>query len=269
VSRKVTELEARLGARLLQRTTRSLSLTDAGRAFYQHASRVVGELEAGAAAVQELEEAPRGRLRVTAPLNFDLFGPLLASFAKRYPGVEVEVVCSDRMVDLVEEQFDVAIRASRLKDSALVARPVGLLRSFLVASPDYVAANDQPLKPKDLVKHSCLVFGAGADRGYFRLTRKGKEEVVAVSGRIVANDFELLRVAAKDGLGVAMLPFPRIAGDLEAGRLVRVLPEWSAAVFPIHAVYPSTRHLSPKVRAFVDHVATATRELPWEPLDAR
>jgi DNA-binding transcriptional LysR family regulator len=268
VSRKVSELEARLGARLLQRTTRSLSLTDAGRAYYDHASRIVGELDAGTAAVQELEVAPRGRLRVTAPLNVGLFGPVLSSFVKRYPAVEVEIVCSDRMVDLVEEKFDIAIRASRLRDSTLVARPLGLLRSFIVASPAYVAKNGEPRKPKDLTEHACLLFGAGADRGHFRLTRKGKEEAVAVSGRIVANDFDLLHDAAKDGLGIAMLPFPRVAADLEAGRLVRVLLEWSAPAFPIHAVYPSTRHLSPKVRAFVDHLVTTQEPHPWEPLDA-
>jgi DNA-binding transcriptional LysR family regulator len=269
VSRKVSELEARLGARLLQRTTRSLSVTDAGRAFHEHASRIVGELEAGAAAVQELEEAPRGHLRVTAPINFGVFASVLSSFVKRYPGVDVELVCSDRMVDLVEEQFDVAIRASRLKDSALVARPLGVLRSVVVASPAYVAKNGEPRKPKDLVEHACLMFGGGPDRGHFRLNRKGKEEVVTIDGTIVTNDFEILHEAARDGLGVAMLPFPRIAGDLEAGLLLRLLPEWSTAAYPIHAVYPSTRHLSPKVRAFVDHVATANDKLPWEPLDVR
>lgn len=267
VSRKVSELEARLGARLLQRTTRSLSLTDAGRAYYEHASRIVNELDAGDAAVQELEVAPRGRLRVSTPLNFGLFAPLLSSFVKRYPAVEVEIVGSDRMVDLVEEKFDVAIRASRLKDSTLVARPLGVLRSFVVASPAYVARNGEPRKPKDLTEHTCLLFGAGADRGHFRLSRKGKEATVAVGGRIVANDFDLLHDAAKNGLGVTMLPFPRIAADLEAGRLVRVLSEWSAPTFPIHAVYPSTRHLSPKVRAFVDHLVTTDEPLPWEPLD--
>jgi DNA-binding transcriptional LysR family regulator len=267
VSRKVSELEARLGARLLQRTTRSLSVTDAGRAYYEHASRIVAELDAGTAAVQELEEAPRGQLRIAAPLNFGLFASALSSFVARYPGVEVEVVCSDRLVDLVEERFDVAIRASRLKDSTLVARPLGLFRSFMVASPGYVAANGEPRQPKDLTKHACLVFGAGAERGYFRLTRKGKEETIAVSGRVVANDFELLHGAAKDGLGLAMLPFSRIATDLAAGLLVRVLPEWSTATFPIHAVYPSTRNLSPKVRAFVDHLLATDETLPWEPLD--
>jgi DNA-binding transcriptional LysR family regulator len=168
----------------------------------------------------------------------------------------------------VEEKFDIAIRASRLRDSTLVARPLGLLRSFIVASPAYVAQNGEPRKPKDLTAHACLLFGAGADRGHFRLTRKGKEEAVAVSGRIVANDFDLLHDAAKDGLGIAMLPFPRVAADLEAGRLVRVLLEWSAPAFPIHAVYPSTRHLSPKVRAFVDHLVTTQEPHPWEPLDA-
>jgi DNA-binding transcriptional LysR family regulator len=267
VSRKVSELEARLGARLLQRTTRSLSLTDAGRVYYEHASRIVGELDAGAFAVQELEAAPRGRLRVSAPLNFGSFAAVLSSFVKRYPGLEVEIVCSDRMVDLVEEQFDVAIRASRLKDSTLVARPLGVLRSFLVASPAYLAKSGEPRKPADLTKHESLVFGAGADRGSFRLSRKGREETVSVSGHLVANDFDLLHEAAKDGLGIAMLLFPRVAADLEAGRLVRVLPDWTAATFPIHAVYPSTRHLSPKVRAFVDHLLTTDQKLPWEPLD--
>ncbi len=266
VSRKVSELEARLGARLLQRTTRSLSLTDAGRAFHEHATRIVSELTAGAAAVLELEEAPRGKLRVSTPLNFELFAPVLSAFVSRYPAVDVELVCSDRMVDLVEEQFDVAIRASRLRDSALVARPLGVLRSFMVASPRYVADHGDPRQPKELAQHACLVFGAGADRGHFRLARKGREEVVSVAGRLVANDFELLHQAAKDDLGIAMLPCPRIAADLEAGRLVRVLSEWSAPSFPIHAVYPSTRHLSPKVRAFVDHLLTTKQPLPWEAL---
>jgi DNA-binding transcriptional LysR family regulator len=268
VSRKVSELEARLGARLLQRTTRSLSLTDAGRAFYDHATRIVNELEAGTAAVTELEEAPRGHLRVTTPLNFAQFAPVLTSFVQRYPAVEVEVVCSDRLVDLIEDQFDVAIRASRLKDSTLVARPLGLLRNVLVASPSYVAAHGEPRKPNDLQQHACLVFGGGADRGQYRLTRKGREETVAVRGHVVANDFDLLHEGARDGLGIAMLPYPRLQDDCKTGRLVRLLPEWSAPSFPIHAVYPSTRHLSPKVRAFVDHLTTAAGTLPWEPLDA-
>jgi DNA-binding transcriptional LysR family regulator len=266
VSRKVSELEERLGARLLQRTTRSLSLTDAGRAFHEHAQRVVNELEAGTAAVQALEDAPRGLLRVTAPLNFGLFAPALSSFAVRHPAVEIELVCTDRMVDLVEEQFDVAIRASRLKDSTLVARPLGVLANVLVASPRYVAAHGQPRQPKDLVKHACLVFGGGPDRGHYRLTRKGREEEVTVRGRLVANDFDLLHEAAKDGLGVAMLPYPRVQDDCRSSRLMRVLPEWNAPAFPIHAVYPSTRHLSPKVRAFVDHLVATGAPLPWQAL---
>lgn len=268
VSRKVSELEARLGARLLQRTTRNLSLTDAGRAFYQHASRVVSELDAGAAAVLELEEAPRGSLRVSAPLNFGLFAPALSAFAARHPAVEVEIVCSDRLVDLVEEQFDVAIRASRLKDSALVARPLGLLRNVIVASPRYVAEHGEPRHPKDLASHACLVFGGGSERGHYRLTRKGREEAVSVRGHLVANDFDLLHDGAVEGLGIAMLPYPRVQDDYETGRLVRVLPEWCAPSFPIHAVYPSTRHLSPKVRAFIDHLTTTKVPLPWESLDA-
>lgn len=268
VSRKVSELEARLGSRLLQRTTRSLSLTDPGRAFYEHAQRIVTELEEATATVLELEQAPRGLLRVTTPLNFGTFASIASAFVARYREVELDIVCSDRLVDLVEEKFDVAIRASKLADSSLVARPLGILRSFLVASPTYLAARGAPRQPADLKRHDCVIFGAGTDRGQWRLAKKHSELTLKVHGRLVANDFDIMRAAAVDGLGVALMPATRLGDDIEAGRLVRVLPDWCSPILPIHAVYPSTRHLSPKVRAFLDHVAASRTNLPWEPLPA-
>jgi len=267
VSRKVSELEARLGARLLQRTTRSLSLTDAGRTYFDHAQRIATELETADAAVNELEAAPRGRLRVSAPLNFGPVAPIVASFLARYPGVEVELVCTDRLVDLIEERFDVAVRASRLPDSSLVARPLGWLRSIVVASPNYLRQRKAPKRPRDLVEHDCVVFGAGVDRGTWTLTRDRGNEVVKVHGKLVTNDFDVLHAGVRQGLGLGLLPTRRVAADLEAGRLEQVLGDYCTPLLPIHAVYPSMRHLSPKVRAFIDALRAAP-EAPWEPLPA-
>jgi len=263
MSRKVSELEARLRARLLQRTTRSLSLTDAGRVYYDHAQRIAGELDAATAAVGELEAAPRGRLRVSAPLNFGAVGPAVAAFLLRYPDVTVELVGTDRVVDLVEEGFDLALRASRLPDSSLVARPLGSVRSIVVGSPSYLDARGMPKKPRDLTNHDCLVFGAGVDQGTWRLTRDGKEEVIKLRGKLITNDFDILHEAASNGLGLALLSLGRASRDLETGRLRRVLPEHCSPPYPVHAVYPSTRHLSPKVRAFIDFVAKAPGT-PWQ-----
>lgn len=263
VSRKVSELESRLRSRLLQRTTRSLSLTDAGRVYNDHAQRIASELDAATAAVTELEAAPRGRLRVSTPLNFGSVAPAVAAFLLRYPDVTVELVGTDRVVDLVEEGFDLALRANRLADSSLVARPLGSLRSIVVGSPSYLDARGMPKKLRDLADHDCLVFGAGIDQGIWKLTRDGKEEVIRLRGKLITNDFDILHEAARSGLGLALTSLQRAAPDLATGRLRRVLPEHCSPPLPIHAVYPSTRHLSPKVRAFIDFIAAAPGT-PWQ-----
>ncbi|HUH02971.1 MAG TPA: LysR family transcriptional regulator, partial [Kofleriaceae bacterium] len=161
VSRKVSELEERLGARLLQRTTRKLSLTDVGRTYFEHAARVVAEVEEAEQAVTRMQEAPRGLLRVTTPLNFGYLGPMVASFLDRYPEVQVEIVCADRVVDLVHEGFDVAVRAGELGDSTSIARNLGALESFVIASPAFLARHGAPEQPRDLERFDCVVFGAG------------------------------------------------------------------------------------------------------------
>src|SRR5690606_24507529 len=263
VSRKVSELEERLGIRLLQRTTRKLSLTGEGRAYYPHCARVVSELEAAERAVTELHATPHGRLRVSAPLHFGFLGHITAEYLSRYPEVSVEVVCTDRLVDLVEEGFDLAVRVGRLGDSSLVARKLGTSKRILVASPDYLEARPPLRTPNELGALDALCFGLGEDETW-RLERGGQHVELKITGRIVANDFELLHRAALAGAGIGMLPLPRVSSDLRYGRLRHVLPDWRSTESPVSVVYPSVRHLSPKVKAFVDLLFTRMHSAPWE-----
>lgn len=264
VSRKVSELEERLGATLLQRTTRKLSLTDAGQAFYRHAARVVAEAEEAELVVGRLQELPRGLLRVTMPLNFGYLGAVVASFLARYPEVQLEMVCTDRVIDLIDDGFDVAVRAGQLADSTLKSRALGTLRSYAVASPAFLARHGTPKEPHDLKRFDCIVFGAGTDRSTWKLQRNGRTLAVDVNARITVNDFDFIDVAALSGLGVAMLPVFRCIEQIRTKRLERVLPEWCSSETPLQAVFASTRHLSPKVKAFIEHLREHMTPPPWE-----
>lgn len=264
VSRKVSELEERLGARLLQRTTRKLSLTDVGQAYYQHAARVVAEAEEAELVVGRMQEVPRGLLRVTTPINFGYLGPIVASFLARYPEVQIEMLCADRVVDLIQEGFDLAVRAGHLADSTLIPRSLGVLRSYVVASPAFLKKHGTPKQPRDLERLDCVVFGAGVNRSSWKLHGNRETLTVNVKARFTVNDFDFLEEAARAGLGVAMLPVFRCIEHIRAKRLERVLPDWCSPEIPIHAVYPSTRHLSPKVKAFLDHLRERMTPPPWE-----
>jgi DNA-binding transcriptional LysR family regulator len=211
-----------------------------------------------------MQETPRGLLRVTIPLNFGFLAPIVATFMRRYPELQLELIGTDRTVDLVEEGFEVAIRAGQLGDSSLIARSLGTLTSYLVASPDFLRRQGTPKGPEQLTRFECIVFGAGADRNTWKLIRAGKTTAVALRPRLIVNDFELLGEAARSGLGIAMLPLFRCIDDLRSKRLRRILPEWCAREIPIHAVYPSTRQLSPKVKAFLDHLREHMTPPPWE-----
>jgi DNA-binding transcriptional LysR family regulator len=258
VSRRVSELERRLGARLLQRTTRRLGLTDVGRIFFKHCERIVAEVEDAERAVTALESEPRGLLRVTAPINVDFLGGLVAEYLELHPAMQLELVCVDRVIDLVQEGFDVAIRAGKLDDSSLVARSLGTLRALLVASPAHLERHGRPRAPEALARHTCVAFGAGRLRGAWVLER-GRESV-RISGRprLVVNDFGVMMEAVLGGLGLALVPESLAAEPLAEGRLERVLPRWSSPATPLHAVYPSTRHMSPKVASFLDHLQRRT-----------
>ncbi len=263
VSRKVSALEERLGARLLQRTTRKLSVTDAGRAFAEQAGRALAELEEAEHGVQALQARPRGLLRVTAPLNFAFMAPIIDDFLASYPDIQLALTCSDRVVNLVEENFDLAIRAGALSDSSLVVRTLARMKSYLCASPGYLGKHGHPKRPADLAAHACLLFGTGRTRGWHLV--KGRRTLDApTTAHYVVNDYDMLHSSALAGVGIAMLPVHLCIADLRAHRLERVLPEWCSEEVPVSAVYPSTRHLLPKMRAFLDHLQARMNPPPWE-----
>jgi DNA-binding transcriptional LysR family regulator len=255
VSRKVAELEERLGVRLLHRTTRKLGLTEAGRTYYARCAELAASFERAEAEVSTFQQAPRGRVRITIPLNYGFIAPILRELLAAYPEVELELLSTDRMVDLVEEGFDVAIRVGHLADSSLVARRLGTARMSLMASPKLLAAQPPPKAPEGLAAVDCLLFSRDAQRGGWRLRRGRQEVTVAPRSRFVVNDFEMLHDAAVAGLGVALLPPAPCAADLREGRLVPVLEGWTGPEFTVSAVYPSARHLTPKVKTLVDLLA--------------
>ncbi len=258
VSRQVSALEAELGARLFHRTTRSLHLTEAGRAYFERASRILSDLDDADRAVSRLQAAPRGRLRISAPMSFGFLHltPALADFLRLHPEVEMDVAMNDRVVDLVNEGFDVAVRIGILEDSSLIARRLAPARRAICASPDYLATRGAPRTPDDLKSHSCLVNSNLPAGREWRLTGpEGAVRPIGVNGPLSVNNGDAMRVAALRGLGLASLPTFIVGADLKSGALVSVLDEFIPQDLTISAVYPHTRHLSPTVRAFVDFLA--------------
>jgi DNA-binding transcriptional LysR family regulator len=263
VSRRLSALEERLGVLLLQRTTRKLSLTDAGRAFYQHAARIIAEADEAESTVTRMQELPRGLLRVTAPVNLAFLGPIASRFLAAEQEVQLELVCTDRIVDLVDEGFDVGLRVGPLAESTLVAKALVALESVVVASPAFLRAHGAPEVPKDLAALDCVVFGGPPDPTRWTLRRRGAGVVVHVRSRALMNNFDMIAEAACDGLGIALMPWHLAQPLVKAKRLVRVLADWCSPPRTLFAVYPSTRLLAPKVRAFIDHLSRELDPAPW------
>jgi DNA-binding transcriptional LysR family regulator len=264
VSRKVSDLEERLKARLLNRTTRKLSLTDVGRTYYDYCARIAGEIEDAERAVSSLQETPRGLLRVTAPVNAAFLAPIVSEYLQRYPDVRLQLYCTGRRVDLIEEGFDVGIRAGTLADSTLIARSLGSVTWFLVATPGYLEKRGRPRSPDDLKEHDCLLFGAEPSGAGLSLDGGARSAQVALSARLLVGDMDVLRAAATAGLGIALLPAFQCVEELRAHRLERVLRDWNPPSTPVHVVYPSTRHISPKVKSFIEHLHERMTPPPWE-----
>lgn len=266
VSRQVGGLEAALGVRLLQRTTRALSLTDAGRGYLERARRVLADLEEADLAVSEMRATPRGRLRVSAPMSFGFLHlmPALCDFLARYADVEVDIVLNDRLVDLVEEGFDVAVRIAALADSSFIARKLAPARSVICASPKYLAERGEPTTPDDLGHHACVFNSNMASAREWRfLKNDGSVWPVRVEGRLSVNNGDALRVAALNGFGLVRLPTFIVGADLQSGALASVLDDYLEQGLVIHALYPHARHLSPTVRAFVDYLAERFGPRPY------
>jgi len=263
-SRKVAELEARLGARLLQRTTRRIALTAAGAAYHRQAARAAAALEDAEHAVAELEAEPRGVLRISASFNFGL--PFLPEIVREYlgsfPHTRVAVNLTDRFVDLVEEGMDLAIRAGPLPDSSLVAYRLGGTQLTLFASPGYLERRGRPTRPEELAEHDCLVYGLSSSATWtFQVP--GRPAQVHVQGRLAADSYLLLREAAVAGLGIARLPAFLALEPGRRGALEEVLADLTPPEAPVHAVYPSARHVPRRVRAFVKLLKDRFAAPPW------
>ncbi|SDZ92710.1 LysR family transcriptional regulator [Rubrimonas cliftonensis] len=258
ISKHVSALEARLGARLLNRTTRRVSPTDIGLAYYDRAVRVLmdaGEADAMAASMQG---APKGELRVSAPVSFGLahLAPAVSDFLCAYPNVAARMTLDDRFVEIVAEGFDMAVRIGALPDSSLMARKLAETHLVLVASPDYVARRGAPTTPEELGEHDLLHYANLASGGAWRLRGpSGEERQVRAQGRLTINNGDALALAAAAGLGVAFSPAFIAAPFLRDGRLVEVLPHARPAPLGVWAVYPAGRFPQPKLRVFVDFLA--------------
>lgn len=255
VSKQIGRLEDQLAVRLFNRTTRRLGLTEEGAAFYERASRILADLEDAAAAVSSLQGVARGRLRVTMPTAFGVIHllPALPDFLERHPEVTLEIDLNDRIVNMIEEGFDLALRVGDLEDSSLIGRRLAANRRVLAAAPDYLANHAPPQRPEDLASHNCLIYTYRAQRHDWHLVdAAGEESVFTVAGNLETNNPMMLRAAALAGLGVVLLPLWIIGPDLKAGRLQRLLPDYHWPDSAIQAVYPPGRHLSARVRAFLD-----------------
>lgn len=268
VTRYVSELESHLNTRLLNRSSRKLSLTEGGEALYERAKSILEDVAETEALASSASLQPRGRLRINAPLSFGILilAPLWPRFMARYPDVELDVVLIDRVVDIVEEGYDLAVRISLAGSTSHIARKLGSSCNVVCASPDYLAQHGHPDVPADLARHRCLgyTYGATADDWHF-VDAVGQSHVVKVDWAMRSNNGDTARAAALAGAGIIWQPTFLIGDDLRAGRLVPVLPGYRMPDIDIQAIYASRRHLSAKVRVMVDFLAEALKDLPqWE-----
>jgi DNA-binding transcriptional LysR family regulator len=272
VSQHITQLEERLGVRLLQRTPRQLHLTDAGAEYFRRAQDLIRAAGAAEAAVTAFHDMPRGTLRVTAPRDLAPgLVPVIEGFLRMYPEVTIDLLVDDSMIDLVSEGYDVALRAGAIDSASLVVRRLGQERTVICAAPRYLAARGRVEHPRDLATHDAVV--RRSHRVWrFRPGGPGNapgsgEDVIEVEprARLMVNDIPTLRASAVAGLGIAWLAWSQVAAHVRAGALEILLPDWPLVRVPLQLIYPSRRQLDPKVRAFVDHVVAAAAEvLPWE-----
>jgi DNA-binding transcriptional LysR family regulator len=275
VSRRVAELEAHLQNRLLNRTTRRVTLTEAGRAFYERSIQLLQDLEEAENEAARSARLPRGTLKVSTSVNFGVrhTAPAITGFLERYPDLSFDISLSDRIVDLIEEGVDVAIRIGSAGSDSVVARRLGETLVVPCASPEYLARHGAPRTPEELAAHNCLTYEYGPARNQWRFVDgDGHERLARVAGNLHSNNGDLLAEAAARGAGIVYQPTFIVGDAVRAGRLVPLLQDFQAPPLPIYAVYPSRKHLSAKVRLFVDFLVerfAESRDLLATPPPAR
>lgn len=254
LSRVVTQMEKELGARLLERTTRSLSLTEIGREFFERAVGILASVDDAQRAVQKAQGEPRGVLKLTCGVEFGMIAvsAWIARYLELYPQVRVDAEFTGRIVDIVHEGFDLAVRVGPLADSTLTARKLGELRYGLFAAGAYLARRAAPGHPADLEAHDILSFAGGSHQATWSLSSGNQQERVTLQPRMKANNVFAVRDAAIAGLGIAQLPLIVATPNIRTGQLVPILSDWSLPTVPVHAVFASARYLTPKVRGFID-----------------
>jgi DNA-binding transcriptional LysR family regulator len=267
VSKGVMELEQGLGARLLDRTTRRVTPTEAGLAYYERCVSILSQIEETEAQVSRLHDEPKGILKVNAPMSFGYLylGKAIADFMIRFDDLKVELILTDRFVDPLEEGADVTLRIGTPADSSLIARRIAPARLALVASPDYLAKHGTPVSPADLIDHRCLSYGHTTSMQRWHLTEKGQPVSIAIGACLSSNNGDVLRDAAVQGIGIANLPTFIVGDDIAAGRLTSVLPENRPADLTIHALYAPNRYLAAKTRVFIDFLVDRFGKSPsWD-----
>ena len=267
-SKLVSRLEAGLGVRLLNRTTRAVSPTEAGQAYYERLRPLVDELDTLDMDIRDSSQSPRGRLRLTAPLTFGILelAPALSAFAGRYPDIELDVNFTDRVVNLVDEGFDMAVRVGRPGDSSLIIRKLCAVRIVVVAAPSYLERRGAPETPDDLARHDCIIDTNFRDPQRWPFgDPSGNARSMTVGGRLRYSNTEACLQAAEAGLGIACVPGFVAGGAIRAGRVTRLLRAFEAEPYDVHVLYPHSRHLAVKVRLLVDALVERYRGTPaWE-----
>ncbi len=269
-SRHLAALEARLGARLVERNTRRLYLTETGRQFFNRAKGILSELKDAESAVNATALNPTGTLRITASLSFSMHhvAPLLREYTQRYPLVTVHVEAANRYLDIIDNNIDVAIRTREYEpDSNITVRRLAQTRRILTASPRYLASHGRPASPQELARHNLLIYVYANNPNELRFTRGDQTTAITARGLLESNDGQILRTAALDGLGILVQPAYIVYDDIVAGRLVPLLDDWDLPSLTINLAYPSRKHLSAKVRTFIDfmadHFAKMDHERKW------
>lgn len=255
ISKNINELEAHLSVGLLNRTTRRMSLTEAGSTYYDRIARILDDLEEADATLSSMRDMPKGVLKVSAPLTVTLvrLSSAIPTFLEKYPDVSIDLNLNDRRVNIVEEGFDVAIRGSdNLEDSGLIARKLMTMDHVLCGSPSYFKYNGAPSIPEDIANHSCVQFSLSDHANEYTFKNADREVSVPINGRYKVSSSLAVRDALRDGFGISLIPRMYVQEDLQSGRLQSVLEDWTANETVLYAIYPSKRYVVSKVRAFLD-----------------